>query len=206
VYAPTEGAVLPVQIRLDSAVVGPNRARIPLREAFVIGKATGDANSQRVVIQLDKIAFVTAEGRSAEAGVNGYVADDDGVQGLAGRFVWRLEEAAGIAALAGGVSAAAEAAAQGETTTGVTPLGGLTQTVTGDLGRFAAARGASRAAGEIEKLVARRLEAVVPAIYVPNGRKLTICLIDGVTLEGLSTYEVSDAVRANPYAGLDLDR
>jgi len=206
VYAPTEGGVLPVQIRLDLAIVGPNRSRIPIQGAFLIGKATGDPNSQRVVIQLDKLSYVKADGRSVEVNVNGYVADDDGVQGLTGRYVWRLQEAASVAAIAGGISAAADAAAQRETTLQVNPLGGVTESVTGDVGKFAAARGASRAAGEIEKIVAKRLENIVPAIYVANGKKLTICLIDGVTLEGLLTSEVKNASSASPYAGLDLDR
>ncbi len=206
VYAPTEGGVLPVQIRLDLAIIGPNRSRIPIQGAFLIGKATGDPNSQRVVIQVDKLSYVKADGRSVEVNVNGYVADDDGVQGLTGRYVWRLQEAASVAAIAGGISAAADAAAQRETTTQVNPLGGVTEAVTGDVGKFAAARGASRAAGEIEKIVAKRLENIVPAIYVANGKKLTICLIDGVTLEGLLTNEVKNASSASPYAGLDLDR
>lgn len=117
----------------------------------------------------------------------------------------RLTEAASVAATAGGLSAAAEAAAQQETVTQLNPLGGVTQAVTGDLGKYAVAKGASRAAGEIEKIVARRLEQIVPAIYVANGKKLTVCLIEGVTLEGLTVREVTHG-GSNPYEGLDSDR
>jgi hypothetical protein len=108
--------------------------------------------------------------------------------------------------VAGGLSAAADAAAARETTVLQNPLGGVSEAVTGDVGKFAAARGAARAAGEIEKIVARRLEEIVPAVHVPNGRKLTVVLLEGVTLEGLSTSEVKHGSSESPYAGLDLDR
>ncbi len=206
VYAPTEGGVLPVKIRLDAAFIGPNRSRIPIQDAFLIGKATGDANSQRVVVQLDKLSYVAADGRAVEVPVNGYVTDEDGVQGLGGRYVWRIGEAASVAALAGGISAAADGAAARETVLQINPLGGTTEAVTGDLGKFATARGASKAADEIGKIVSKRLEEIVPAIYVPNGKRITVCLIDGATLDGVSPTEVSHGTSASPYAGLDLDR
>ncbi len=206
VYAPTEGGVLPVKIRLDAAFIGPNRSRIPIQDAFLIGKATGDANSQRVVVQLDKLSYVATDGRVVEVSLNGYVADEDGVQGLGGRYVWRIGEAATVAALAGGISAAADGAAARETVLQVNPLGGTTEAVTGELGKFATARGASKAADEIGKIVSERLEEIVPAIYVPNGKKITVCLIDGATLDGVSPTEVSHGTSASPYAGLDLDR
>lgn len=206
VYAPTEGGANPVGIRVDQAWVGPNRSRIPLQGAFAIGKAQGDANSTRVVIQLDRLSFVGRDGRTLEVPLNGYVADQDGVMGLAGQYVWRIQEAASLAAVTGGISAAADAAAQRETVTGQTPLGGSSTVVTGDLGKFALARGASRAADEVGKIVTRRLEEIVPAIYVPNAKRLTLVLIDGATLPGLSTSEVKDEASTNPFAGLDSDR
>jgi hypothetical protein len=206
VYAPTEGGVLPVKIRLDKAFIGPNRSRIPLEDAFLIGKATGDANSLRVVVQLDRLSYVASDGRVVEVPVNGYVADADGVQGLSGHYVWRIGEAATVAAMAGGISAAADGAAARETLLQVNPLGGATEMVTGDLGKFAAARGASKAADEIGKIVSKRLEEIVPAIYVANGQPITVCLIDGATLDGVSPSEVSHGTSPSPYAGLDLDR
>ncbi len=206
VFAPTEGSALPVTLRLDLSLTGPNRSRIPVQEAFLIGKATGEANSRRVVIQVSKLSYVKATGETIEVPLNGYVADDDGVMGLAGQYVWRVNETAGLAILAGGLSAVGDAAAQAETVTQTTPLGGATKAVTGDVGKFSLFRGGSRAAEALEAMVVRRLDEVVPAIYVANGKKLTVVLLDGVTLPGLLTDEVSNESGKNPYSGLDLDR
>lgn len=206
VYAPTEGGAHPIQMRLDLAWVGPNRSRVPIQGAFLVAKAQGDANSTRAVIQLDRLSYVRKDGQVVEVPVNGYVADQDGVMGLAGQYVWRVREAATLAALTGAASAAADAAAQRETVTQLNPLGGSTSLVTGDIGKFALARGASRAADEVGKIITRRLDEIVPAIFVPNGKRLTVVLIDGVTLEGLQVVEVKNETSKSPYAGLDLDR
>ena len=206
VYAPTEGGAHPIQMRLDLAWVGPNRSRVPIQGAFLVAKAQGDANSMRAVIQLDRLSYVRRDGQVIEVPVNGYVSDQDGVMGLSGQYVWRIREAATLASLTGATSAAADAAAQRETVTQLNPLGGSTSIVTGDIGKFALARGASRAADEVGKIITRRLDEIVPAIFVPNGKRLTVVLIDGVTLEGLQVGEVKNETSQSPYAGLDLDR
>jgi hypothetical protein len=76
----------------------------------------------------------------------------------------------------------------------------------GDVAKVALGRGVSRAADALERTVARRLDQIVPAIHVPNGKRLTILLLEGVTLEGLTVSEVQNASSENPYAGLDVDR
>jgi conjugal transfer pilus assembly protein TraB len=202
VYAPTTGEPLPVLIRLDAALAGPRRTRVPLRGAFLVGKATGEANSKRAVVQLDTISFVRADGRSIEAKVNGWVVDHDGVQGLAGEYVWRADEIAALATLAGGLSAGADAFAARETTTAVTPLGGAIGAITGDAAKFAGYRAVGETAKRFAEIVTARLNEITPAIHVTNGRRVTVAFISGVTLEGL---EVDDegAERAEPYRGLD---
>lgn len=206
VYAPTQGSAQPVHLRVDLTFMGPNGSRIPIQGAFLIGKAVGEANSVRAIIQLDRLSFVREGGQVVEVPVNGYVVDQDGVMGLRGIYDWRIHEAAGLAALTGGVAAAADAAAASETLNQVNPLGGVTQVVTGNVGKYALAKGASRAADEVGKIITRRLDELVPAVYVQNGRKLTIVLLDGVTLSGLPLREVKHDSSRSPYAGLDLDR
>ena len=205
-YAPINDGPQPVQIRIDHSFIGPNKTRIPIQGAFLIGKAVGEANSLRVVIQLDTLSYVRTNGEVIEIPVNGYVADQDGVSGLAGRYVYRIQEAATLAALTGGISAAADAAAQKETTTLVNPLGGVAETVTGDIGRFALARGASRATDEVGRIITERLDDINPAIYIANGKNLTVILLEGITLDGLRPDELGNETSRSPYAGLDLDR
>lgn len=206
VYAPTEGQAMPVKLRLDRAFTGPNRTRIPIQEAFLVGKATGDPNSERVVVQLDRLSYVKPGGESVEVSINGYVVDADGVQGVAGQYVWRALDVATLAVLSGAVSAGADASAAKETVTQVNPLGGTSQVVTGDPLRFAGFRGLSRAGEGIDKLVAKRLDEIIPAVYVPNGQRVTVCLIEGATLDNVFVHEMNHENSKSPFAGLDLDR
>jgi hypothetical protein len=83
VFAPVTGEPLPVLLRLDAALIGPQRSRVPIRGAFLVGKAQGDANSRRATVQLDTLSVVRADGTPFEVRVNGWAADEDGIQGLA---------------------------------------------------------------------------------------------------------------------------
>lgn len=199
VFAPTTGEALPVLLRLDAALIGPQRTRIPLRGAFLVGKAQGEANSRRAVVQLDTLSAVRDDGRPSEARVNGWVVDDDGIQGLRGIYVWRAEEVVALSTLTGGLAGGAEAMSQKETTVQVTPLGGVTGTVTGDPLRFAGYRSVSSAMGRLSEMVSARLNEIVPAIYVANARRVTVAFISGATLEG---YDIP-AAPGSLFEGLD---
>jgi hypothetical protein len=206
VFAPVEGQALPVLIRLSSEWTTPDRGRVPIGDAFLIGRAQGDANSERAIIQLEKLSYVHTNGRTIELPVNGFIVDSDGVQGAKGKYVWRAEEFMLYAAAAGGAAGAGDALSQSQTTSTVNPLGGATQIITGDVGRFAGGRALSGAANQLNQAIGKRLNEISPAIWVPNGRPVTVTLIDGATLSGVAPKELNNANGRTPYAGLDLDR
>lgn len=199
VFAPVTGEPLPVLLRLDAALIGPQRSRVPIRDAFLVGKAQGDVNSRRAVVQLDTLSAVRADGTPVEVRVNGWATDEDGIQGLRGHYVWRADEVIALSSLTGALSGGAEAMAQKETTSQVTPLGGVQGAVTGDPLKFAGYRSLSTAFGRLGEMITQRLNEVVPAIYVPNARTITIAFINGVTLEG---FEAPETVKS-PFSGLD---
>ncbi len=198
VFAPISGEAMPVLLRLDAALVGPQRSRVPLRGAFLVGKAQGDANSRRAVVQLETLSAVRPDGGSIETKVNGWAVDDDGVQGLRGRYVWRADEILALASASGALSGGAEALAQRETIVQATPLGGLQGTVTGDPLKYAGLRSLSAAFGRLGEAVGQRLNEIAPAIHVSNDRRVTVAFISGATLEG---YEPPPA--PPPHEGLD---
>lgn len=199
VFAPTTGEALPVLLRLDAALTGPRGSRVPVRGAFLVGKAQGDANSRRAVVQLETLSWVGPEGSPVEVKVNGWAVDDDGIQGLRGSYVWHAEEVLALSSLTGALSAGAEALGQRQTTVQVTPLGGLQGAVTGDPLRFAASRAGAAAFGRLSEMMTQRLSEIVPAIHVANGRRVTVALIGGVTLEGLE----APGGAGSPFDGLD---
>lgn len=206
VFAPVEGQALPVLIRLSSEWTTPDRGRVPIGDAFLIGKAQGDANSERATVQLEKLSYVHTNGRSIELPVNGFIVDKDGIQGAKGKYVWRAEEFMIYAAAAGGAAGAGDALSQTQTTTTLSPLGGATQFLTGDIGKYAGGRALSGAAQQLNQAIAKRLNEISPAIWVPNGRPVTVTLIDGATLAGVAPKELGPTNGRTPYAGLDLDR
>jgi hypothetical protein len=199
VFAPVSGDPLPVLMRLDAALIGPQRSRVPIRGAFLVGKAQGDSNSKRAVVQLETLSVVRADGTPFEGKTNGWVIDDDGLQGLRGEYVWRAEEILALSSLTGALSGGAEALAQRESVSQVTPLGGTQTAVTGDPLRFAGYKSLSSAFGKLGETVSQRLNEVVPAIHVPNARSITVAFISGVTLDGYDNVEAS----TSPYSGLD---
>jgi len=199
VFAPVSGEPLPVLMKLDAALIGPQRSRVPIRDAFLVGKAQGDANSKRAVIQLELLSVIRPDGTPLEVKTNGWATDDDGIQGLRGDYVWRADEVLALSALTGGLSGGAEALAQRETVSQVTPLGGSQSAVTGDPLRFAGFKSLGSAFSRLGDMVSQRLHEIVPAIHVPNARSITVAFINGVTLEG---YEVGETSR-KAFSGLD---
>lgn len=199
VFAPVTGEALPVLMKLDAALIGPQRSRVPIRGAFLVGKAQGDANSKRAVVQLDTLSVVRADGTPFDVKTNGWVVDDDGIQGLRGEYVWRADEIMALSSLTGGLSGGAEALAQRESVSQVTPLGGTQTAVTGDPLRFAGYKSLSSAFSRLGETVSQRLNEIVPAIHVPNARPITVAFISGVTLDGYETVEST----ATPFSGLD---
>ena len=199
VFAPTTGEPLPVLLKLDAALVGPRRSRVPLRDAFLVGKATGEANSRRAVVQLQTLSTLKADGAPAEAAVNGWVTDDDGIQGLRGQYVWRADEVIALSTVGGALSGGADAMSQRETTAQVTPLGGAQSTVTGDPLKFAGYRAMASGFGRLSDMISSRAQEIVPAIYVANARRVTVAFISGATLEGLEP----PGPAPSPFEGLD---
>jgi hypothetical protein len=206
VFAPTSGEPSPVRLRLDAALVGPNRSRIGLRNAFLIGKAQGDPNSSRVLVQVDRMSYVSAEGKAIESRVLGYVVGEDGLEGVPGHYEWRAADLVPLAALSSGISGASEALALGEVTRGVTPLGGSLETLSGDALKFAGFRGASGASSKVTEILVERMREIRPAVSSPAGGQVTVVFLEGVTLEGLSRGELEDATDDDPFRGLDIHR
>ena len=206
VFAPIAGEPSPVRLRFDAALVGPNQSRIPLRDAFLIGKAQGDANASRVSIQIDKLAYVKENGEAVESKVLGYVVGEDGLEGVPGTYEWRAWELAPLALAAGALQGGTDALAQNQTTTTISPLGGATNFVTGDALKLAGFRAASSSSGKMGEIVSERLREIRPAVSTSADRKVQVVFLDGVTLEGLGIQEVNLERDWNPYRGLDLHR
>ena len=206
VFAPVSGEPSPVRLRLDAAVLGPNKARVPLRDAYLIGKASGDPNSCRVSIQIEKFSMVKEKGEVIETKALGYVVGEDGLEGVPGSYEWRAAEYVPLAVGTGGLQGLSGALAQSQTTSTLTPLGGATNVLTGDAMKLAGYQAMGGASGKLGEIIAERMKEIRPAVSTPANRKVTVIFLDGMTLEGFSPEEIDYAKENDPFRGLDAHR
>lgn len=206
VFAPTAGEPSPVRLRLEAALLGPNRSRVGLRNAFLIGKAQGDPNSSRVLVQVDRLSYVGRDGKAVETRALGYVVGEDGLEGIPGRYEWRAWDLVPPASLSSALAAGSEALAGREVARGMTPLGGTLEVLSGDALKHAGFRGLGGGTSKLTEILVERMREIRPAVSVAAGRPVTVVFLEGVTLEGLAPSEVEDESGGDPFGGLDLVR
>lgn len=194
VYAPADqNNPLPVLIRLSEAFFGPNETRIPLEGAFVIGKATGDLNSERALIQGAAISAVfTAEGAFEARGNIGYVTDVRGQLGVKGEVVRNTGAMMAMSFMTGFLSGASEAFADSETTAVVSDSGHIQRNTTGNAARQAGFQGLSESARNMSTHYQKQSEGIVPAVKVNAGTEVYLVVLEGVSVHGLKNYMDDD--------------
>lgn len=192
VYAPADqNNPLPVLIRLSEAFYGPNETRIPLEGAFVIGKATGDLNSERALIQGAAISSVLPKGEAFEARGNiGYVTDIKGQLGIKGEVVRNTGAIMAMSFMTGFLSGASQAFADSETTAVAGENGSIHRNTTGNASRQAAFQGMSESARNMSAYYQKQSEGIVPAIKVDAGTEVYLVVLEGVSVHGLENNNV----------------
>ncbi len=189
VYAPSDqNNPLPVLIRLNEAFYGPNEARIPLEGAFVIGKAVGELNSERALIQAVTLSAILPDGREFQQQGNiGYVTDINGELGIRGVVVRNTGAQMASSFMTGFLGGASGAIADGETTAVRSSSGRVSRNVTGSVGRYAAFQGLSQSAAQLSKYYADQLSSIIPAVRVESGVDVYLIILEGVRINGLKS-------------------
>ncbi|MFH0754371.1 MAG: TraB/VirB10 family protein, partial [Candidatus Omnitrophota bacterium] len=187
VYAPAESSnPLPVLIRLDEAFYGPNETRIPLGGAFAIGKASGDLNSERALIQISTLSSVLSTGETFEQKGNiGYVTDNVGQLGIKGVVVRNTGRQMVMSFMSGFMGGASQALSDAQVTTVTTETGHTARNVTGSQSKNAAFQGLAQSAAQMTKYYQDQLDKVVPAVKVDAGVKVYLVVLEGMVIHGL---------------------
>lgn len=187
VDAPIGAKSFPVLLALKEAFYAPNSYRVPLKGCFILGKAEGDASSERANIQVIKLSCVLSQSRVFERDVSGYVISDDGKEGIPGRLVAKESSKVALAAVAGVASGLARAFSQTQATNVVTSTGAVTSTVTGSALKFGVGSGAEGLAQELQRYFERESSRFVPVIEIEAGKPVTAVMLGGVAVPELST-------------------
>jgi len=177
----------PVTIMVTDAFNGPNQTRVPLTGAMLIGRATGDAGTERAFIQIIGMSFVNSKNGSTfeHEGELGFITDtaDGGMFGIKGVYVNNMRKILPLAGGAGFLKGFGEALANVETTAVVGSEGQVVQNVTGDDIRHGLYSGLSEAGAVGADYFQERLDDFLPAIYVEAGREVYFHLQKGVEVE-----------------------
>lgn len=177
---------LPVLISLDEAFYGPNKSRIPLKGAFVLGKAYGDLVSERALIQIVAVSTVLPNGHAFENEQDlGYVTDEFGELGIKGKVIYNTGRQLAMSFMGGFVAGGAQAMADSEVTTHQTVRGDTAKTVTGSGAKNSLFSGVAQSAGKLAQFYEKQADDLVPAVHIKNGATVYFIVQKGVTIHGL---------------------
>jgi len=169
----------PVLIKLTNLAVLPNRFRFGIKECFVTGEGYGDLSSERAYIRTVGLSCVRNDGNSIDVPLKGFVAGEDGKNGLRGRVVSKEGQIISKALLAGFAEGVSKAFSLSATTVAVSPLGS-TQTVDPDRAlEMGALTGVSRSADRLSQYYIRMAERIFPVIEIDAGRKVDVVVLQG---------------------------
>jgi Bacterial conjugation TrbI-like protein len=198
VDAPVGGKPFPVLLALKEAFASPNSYQVPLRGCFALGKAEGNASSERADIQIIRMSCVLPDGKAFEQEITGYLVGEDGKQGIPGKLVDKEGRKIAFAAVAGVGAGLARAFGQQQATNVVTDSGAVTSAVTGDALTFGLAGGAQGAATEMQRYFQKQAERLFPVVEIDAGKNVTMVMLSGTKVPGLEAMN-----RTDPRRGLD---
>mgnify|MGYP000493799563 CR=1 FL=1 len=176
----------PAKMIVGKEVLIANGHDLPgIEGMFFSGYATGDMNLGCVRAEMNSYTFIFDDGRQVsfrEEPRTGkgneepmaYISDRFGLPCVMGKFVSNVTEFLSIQAGLSGLTAAGEAYAAAQVTTGVNGIGGSSSTVTGDSGKYAMGKVVSGAFSDISKWMLDRQENSFDAVVVPSGTKVSL--------------------------------
>lgn len=174
----------PVLIRLTNLAQLPNEFKSNLKSCMVGGSGWGDLSTERVKIRLTTLSCVLKSGKAIDIPVEGYIDGEDSKAGIAGVVVTHSGALTAKATLAGFIQGIGQIGqAMGQTQT-ITPLGGVTTTISPTEAVTAGAgAGISQAGSTLSQYYLNMLQQISPAIEVAAGRHVTVIFIKGIELK-----------------------
>lgn len=161
---------------------------VPLQGCFVSGLAQANLGMGRALGQTEMLSCVREEGEAVERRLKGYIVGVDGTLGMIGRVETRDSAVLAKMMLASLISGFAEAMRYAKTSVVVTPLGGTTTTVNGQVGETAALAGLATAASQASAFYFEQARQLLPVIWVESGLDAWIVVQEGIPLEGFPRH------------------
>lgn len=187
--APTSGAAqkspTPVLVRVKHDAILPNRARMDVKECFIVASGFGVMSTERAQLRTEGVSCVREDGGVIETNISGYVIGEDGKVGMRGRLVSKQGALVAKSLASGFLGGLGKALMP----TGVTGLNlnptSVMQTQSSDMSTaFEAGMlgGASNSLSQIAKFYLDIAKEMVPVVEIDAGRPVTIVLTRGGNL------------------------
>ncbi|MES9958469.1 MAG: TIGR03752 family integrating conjugative element protein [Sedimenticola sp.] len=188
---PVQGEVrdpMPFKVITGADNLAANGLTVPGVQGMVwSGTAVGDWTLSCVTGRLDSVTFIFEDGairtlsgddRGNQGGGGerplGWISDQQGIPCITGERMTNapafLSQRIGVMA----IQAAAEAAANAETTSVVSNAGSVTSSISGDAGRFVLGKTISGGSEEMSKWLLERQSQSFDAVFVPAGIRIAI--------------------------------
>ena len=181
----SQGEPRPVLLRLIDMGFLPNYARTNIQDCHIVAAAHGDISSERAYMRTERMSCTLKNGKIFESTLDGYVAGEDGKDGVRGRVVRREGDLLWNSFFAGAISGLGKGMSQSLSTTSISPLGSTVTTSGADVLKSGALEGVGEGADRLQKYFIERAEQYQPVIQVAAGREVTVVFTKGLSLDGV---------------------
>lgn len=172
-----------VLIRLTRNGITANFKTVPIKDAFILAKAEGIWNLERVVMKTKKLVMVLDDGRVIETPIRGQIQSGvDGIDGVPGKLV-NPGETERVLKFLGGTTMSGIFAGIGQTQRQVreTPFGTVA-TIDDEL-MYALATGVAKTWDNFSQWYLEQARKIKPFVAVEPGQKVYILIQEGVKLD-----------------------
>jgi conjugal transfer pilus assembly protein TraB len=178
--APTGGTAktnpMPVVMRLLTHGTLPNHQSGRVRDCFATGAGYGDLSAERAYIRLEQLSCVMQDGSIIDNTIEGFVAGEDGKNGLRGKVVSKQGQMIGMALLAGFASGMGQSLSSSYSTVSTSPLGSTATVNPDQVFQSGAASGMGKALDKIADFYIQRANDLFPVVEIDSGRRGDILL------------------------------
>jgi len=182
----------PVLIRITDHGTLPRRFKSDLKDCHIIGAAYGDLSSERTKVRLEKLSCTEiSTGEIIETAIAGFVAGEDGRQGIRGTVVSTEGKLLGNSFLSGVLGGFANNLNPATASQGASLFGSSKKPDTKERVRESFAGGASSSLDRLSKYYIDRAESLQPIVQVGAGRKVDVIFTEGVFF---GTSEIKKAI------------
>lgn len=196
VDAPTGGLAqsnpMPILLRVVGRGILPNYTDSQIRNCHITGAAMGDISSERALIRIERLSCVLKSGDVIEVQVKGYVAGEDGKNGLRGRLVSKQGSMIAKSAMAGVFSGIGTSIADQYKQIQKTALGDISTVDPKRAGEAGMATGASTSLDKISDYYLARANETYPIIEIDANRIGEVVITEGFDLKTEITGKIQE--------------